>query len=333
MTLRTSVVVPCYNVDAFLPAVFDSIKAQTRPVHEVVLVDDGSAVPIHVPDGWNGPPVQLIRTPNRGLPAARNLGVQHATGELVGFLDADDVWLPGKVEAQTRALEADPGAVACYTRCLEADGFFGFGPYPPPGVPDDEFLLVLWYNLFFPPSAVVARREALAAVGGFREDLGNGEDIELWLRLLRLGRFAQVPEPLTGYRRHPQQFTGNLARKLFGSKQARAVMIAEHADRLARAGVPRNRLWDAYRNDILLVYYRRQFGPARRLLFDYYLDHPADLRILAYAAVSLLPPGLIARVRGQLPAGAGEPGANGSGGGTTVGWDQAVRRAKHALRR
>ena len=266
-------------------------RRQTLPVKEIVLIDDGSQIPIRVHEDWDGLPLRLIRTENRGLPAARNLAIAHCTGDLVAFLDADDVWLPGKVEAQTRALDARPDSVACYTRCEERPGFFGYGPYPPPNVSDDEFLLVLWYNLFFPPSAVAVRRDALHAVGGFREDFGNGEDIELWLRLLEVGSIVQVAEPLCLYRQHDQQFTKNLFKKMYGSKQSRAAMIAQHEDRLVRAGIPRGRLWDAYRNDILLVYYRRQFKAARRLLWDFWRDHPADLRILVYALFPSCPKG------------------------------------------
>src|SRR5271165_5837307 len=123
--LTTSVVIPCYNVTDYLPEALDSVRRQTLPVKEIVLIDDGSSVPLAPPAEWCGPQINLIRTANRGLPAARNLGVTHCAGDLVAFLDADDVWLPGKIEAQTRALEGCPEAVASYTRCEERPGFFG----------------------------------------------------------------------------------------------------------------------------------------------------------------------------------------------------------------
>jgi glycosyltransferase involved in cell wall biosynthesis len=296
----TSVIIPCYNVQDYLRAALDSVRGQTAPVREIILIDDGSLVPIQPPGDWVGPLLRLVRTENRGLPAARNLGISLATGTFVALLDADDLWLPRKVQLQENALNSSPGAVASYTRCTNEPGFFGFGPYPPADVGADEFLLVLWYNLFFPPSSVLVRRDALLAAGCFREDLGNGEDIELWLRLLRLGPFVQVAEPLCRYRQHDQQFTKNMCKKMFGSKQARRVMIEAHADRLVRAGLDRRKLWDAYRNDILLVYYRRDFRASRRLLWDYWHEHPTDLQILRYALISLLPPGLVTLLRGQL---------------------------------
>jgi glycosyltransferase involved in cell wall biosynthesis len=329
--LSTSVVIPCYNVQDYLREALESIRAQTLPVKEIVLVDDGSLVPLTLPADWNGPPLTLVRTQNRGQAAARNVGISHCTGDLVAFLDADDLWHPRKVEAQTRALESNPRAVASYTRCEDRPGFFGFGPYPPADVTDDEFLLVLWYNLFFPPSALVARRDVLLKAGCFREDLGNGEDIELCLRLLVHGSFVQVPEPLTAYRQHAQQFTKNIWKKMFGSKRARRAMIEQHGDRLVRAGLDRRKLWDSYRNDILLVYYRRQFADARRLLWDYWVEHPSDLAILRYALITLLPASLVSFFKGRLPESSPEAAAASEFPSTDQRWSRALKRIPHVV--
>jgi glycosyltransferase involved in cell wall biosynthesis len=326
MKHQTSVIIPCYNVQDYLPEALTSVKNQTAPVHEIILIDDGSLKPLRAPENWVGPPLRLVRTPNRGLAAARNLGITLATGRFVAFLDADDLWLPTKIEKQECILEDRPGAVACYTQCVNAPGFFGFGPYPPESVSDDEFLLVLWYNLFFPPSAVMARLDVVREVGCFREDLGNGEDIELWLRLLTRGSIVQVAEPLCGYRQHDQQFTKNLTKKMFGSKRSREVMIGLHADRLVRAGLDRGKLWDAYRNDILMVYFRRQFATARRLLWDFWLVHPGDLQMLKYALVSLLPEQWVRRIKGQVTT-----PAEGEVPATRSSWELALRRIQHVL--
>src|SRR5262249_22978210 len=148
----------------------------------------------------------------------------------LAFLDADDHWHLRKLELQQQALEGDPSASACYTRCVDAPGYFSFGPYPPPDVSDDQFLLMLWYHAFFPPSSVLVRRTALDAAGCFREGMLNGEDVELFFRLLRQGRFVQVPEALTYYRQHPGQITKNLYKKFLGGRQARRVMIELHRD-------------------------------------------------------------------------------------------------------
>ena len=279
----------------------ESVRKQTAPPAEILIVDDGSRVPVTAPVGWSGPPLSIIRTENQGLAAARNEGIQHATTPLVAFLDCDDWWAPSKLEQQESLLALYPEAVACYTRCVSGPGLFPFGPYPPPEVSDSEFIRVLWYNNFFPPSSVLARREVIEQVGLFRTGMLNGEDLELWMRLLQVGRILQVPEPLTYYRVHAGQLTANIFRKVYGMKQARQNIIVHHAEVLLRAGFAPDQLWDAYRNDVLMVYYRRQFGPARQLLWRYWLAHPGDWEILLKAWLSLLPGGLIRRLRGGLP--------------------------------
>jgi glycosyltransferase involved in cell wall biosynthesis len=301
MTPATSVIIPCYNAEAYLTEALDSVRKQTRPPLEIVLIDDGSAVPVAIPEGWTGPEIRVIRTENRGLAAARNRGLKEARGEFIALLDADDAWAPRKLELQEDALRTSPEAVACYTRCVDAPGFFGFGPYPPVDVSHDEFMLVMWYHSVFPPSSILVRRSACEAAGPFKEGMLNGEDVEWWFRLMRLGRFVQVPEELTYYRQHAGQLTKNLVKKFIGGRQARREVIRLNADRLVAAGLRPDKLWDAHRNEILLVYYRRHFSAARRLLWSYWLEHPLDIGILFRAVVSLFPQGLITRLRGRLP--------------------------------
>jgi glycosyltransferase involved in cell wall biosynthesis len=327
----TSVVIPCYDSQAFLEEALASVREQTTPVREIIVVDDGSPTPVQAPAGWDGPPLRVVRTANQKSAAARNHGLRLATGELVAFLDADDLWLPEKVARQEQALAADPGAVACYARCTEEPGFFAFGPYPPQDVDENEFLRVLWYNNFFPPSAVVVRREAVLKAGGFLDHLGTGaEDLELWIRLLGQGRFRQVPLPLCRYRQHAGQFTRNTYVKVMSNKLARRTAIERQADRLVAAGIPRAKLWNAHRNVVRLVYYRRDFAAARKLLWDYWREHPLDLRMLAYACITLLPSGMVAGLRGRLD----RPRDERAGKGTAsdcAGWQRAVAEIRKDL--
>jgi glycosyltransferase involved in cell wall biosynthesis len=327
-TASVSVIIPAYNPPlGFLVEALQSVAAQTVPIHEILLVDDGSATPVESALSWRHPALRILRTVNQGIGAARNHGIRHSTGDYVAFLDADDLWEPTKLEAQLRAFQQHPEAVGSYTRCVLRPGFFGFGPYPPDLLTTDPIVRVLWYSLFFPPSTVLVRRQPLFDVGLFREGLGNGEDIELWFRLFTRGPFVQVPEPLTAYRVHPQQFTSSSVRKFLGGKQARRVMIEQHRDLLARVGIPPQAVWNAYRNDILGVYFRRDFASSRRLLWDYWRDHPADFRVFCYACISLLPAAWVARLRGQV----GKPAPTTSedtGRASPLSWEQAVDYAK-----
>lgn len=278
----------------------DSVAAQTAAVAEIIVVDDGSPVPLRQPENWQGPPLVWLRTENRGLGAARNYGLRHCQGEFVAFLDSDDVWEAEKISAQQRLLDSTPEAVACYTHCVDAEGFFPFGPYPDPHLAADKLAVLLWHGQFFPPSSVLVRRQAALAAGAFREGLVNGEDLDMWFRLLELGEIVGVPQPLTWYRIHESQITSDPVRRVLGSKEARRGILQHYSARLIRGGIDARALWDAYRNEILCVYYRRQFAAARPMLGDYWRDHPLDLRILAYWMVTWLPSGWILALRGKI---------------------------------
>lgn len=211
-----SVVIPCYNAVSYIAATLRSVLAQQGVGMEVIVVDDGST------DGGpeliarDFPQVKLLRQPNRGVAAARNLGIEHASQAWVAFVDADDIWLPGKLQAQWALLQAHPEAHMAYAAwqvwpSTEADppasllaelqatasdtprwaGASGW-IYP-------ELLLdcCVW------TSTVLAERALLQELGGFDADLRIGEDYDLWLRASRVTPILRVPQPLALYRHHP----------------------------------------------------------------------------------------------------------------------------------
>ena len=297
---RTSAIIPCFNFDQFLGATLASIASQSVLPLEIIVVDDGSTIPLVQPSDWRGPDLRWIRTENQGLGAARNVGLKLAKGEFVAFCDADDWWESTKIEKQQQRLDESPDAVACYTWCMEAAGYFPFGPYPAPNLCRDQLAVLLWYGQFFPPSSVMIRREAALSVNGFREGLHNGEDLDMWFRLMTQGEIVGVAERLCWYRVHSNQITQNAVRKILGAKEARKGIVAHYSDRLIRGGISENHLWDAYRNEIFCTFYRRQFANARVLLWDYLQDHPLDLRTVLYLFVSFLPGWLVTAMRGRI---------------------------------
>src|SRR5436190_9018266 len=104
-----SVVIPTYNYARYLGAAIDSALQQTHAPLEVIVVDDGSTDDTpRLLDGY-GDRIRVIRQKNSGVAAARNAGVREARGELIAFLDSDDLWKPRKLELQIARFEADPG--------------------------------------------------------------------------------------------------------------------------------------------------------------------------------------------------------------------------------
>ena len=111
-----STIIPCYNYGRYLGEAIESTLAQAHDRIEVIVVDDGSTDDSREVASRFGPPVRVVSQPNLGISAARNRGVELATGEFLAFLDADDLWSADKLPVQLEAAEADPalGIVSGY---------------------------------------------------------------------------------------------------------------------------------------------------------------------------------------------------------------------------
>ncbi len=232
-----SVVIPCYNAERYIGATLRSVLAQGLPDIEVIVVDDGSndGSADMVRSGFPG--VTLLRQANQGVAAARNHGIEQARGDWIAFVDADDIWLPGKLAAQLALLQAHPDARIAYTAWQV---WHSTEPEPTPGLlaelaagADDvprwagasgwiypELLLdcMVW------TSTVLAQRALLRDLGGFDAGLRIGEDYDLWLRASRVTPILRVPRPFALYRLHPASITkGVPARNHKGEVVGRAL--------------------------------------------------------------------------------------------------------------
>ena len=226
---RVSVVVPSFNSAPFLRQAIDSIRAQTRPADELIVVDDGSA------DGSVEIARELgaacVRTPRNGGPAvARNVGLRAATGDVVAFLDADDYWEPEHLAETVGMLERFPAAAVAFGGVRQfADGpdtadCVGAPPHvatAPLGEPSDIFWSLIRENLLS-QSATVARRDALLDAGGYDETMRYSEDYDLWLRVALRASFVGVPHVTTNYRVHGAQTSRSAERMVHGWWQARS---------------------------------------------------------------------------------------------------------------
>ncbi|HYO62966.1 MAG TPA: glycosyltransferase [Pyrinomonadaceae bacterium] len=222
-----SVVVPAYNAERFIALALESAFAQTLPVAEVVVVDDGSTDRTF--DVARRFDVRVIRQPNGGLSAARNAGIRAATQPWVAFMDADDLWAGNKIERQFEAVASCPEAamVCCdYYRVDDAGETAGLPQIDPlprrpffdaHGTPVGQSVTLFkqvagdMLTYFFPlPSTVIVRRDTILSVGLFDEGLRRVEDMECFLRVLSGRGLAVVEEPLVYYRQHESSLTHNV---------------------------------------------------------------------------------------------------------------------------
>lgn len=183
--MSVSVVLPCYRQACFLPDALESLRAQTRPPEQVIVVDDGS--PDDVDGAIDGfPEVHLVRQENRGLGAARNRGLALASEPYVVFLDADDRLMPEALEVQARVLDEHPEAAFVWGFNVQVDT--DRRPLPPGPTTFDgtpSYGRLLEGNFVGAPLGVLFRRSILDEAGGFDEDLRACEDVEVYLRLAR----------------------------------------------------------------------------------------------------------------------------------------------------
>ena len=202
--------IPAYNVGPLLARAIDSALDQAdaagRPIaQQVIVVDDGSSdATAAVAEGF-GPRITLIRQSHAGVAAARNAGLRAARGDVVAFLDADDQWLRGKLDAQLALFEREPTLVlvACDAEFVdrqdrvELASFLAsrrcHGQLPREPGRIDRAATLLALEPLLTTSGVVARRGAIGAAGEFDPTLVLCEDRDLWLRLACRGPVGIVP--------------------------------------------------------------------------------------------------------------------------------------------
>lgn len=237
-----SVITPAFNNAATVARALASIAGQTLRPKEVIVVDDGStdgtidAVRAMAP-AMNGIALRLFRQRNSGAGAARNRAIAAATGTWLAFLDADDEWLPAKLE---RSLAVTQGG----DLVMSSHNLFGVDDAGEHLIdsrarwltdPDDPYR-TLFLRGFISSSTVLVRRDAVLAVGGFDSGLRSAQDYELWLAVLaRAGqRFETFADPLLRYTLAPDGITSRIDRKVACS----LAILRRHMGQLKRLPGP-----------------------------------------------------------------------------------------------
>ncbi len=184
---KVSVIIPAYNAAQFIELACRSAVAQTHPDMEVIVIDDGSKdATASIAESIPG--VTCIRKPNGGVSSARNVGMRACRGDLIAFLDADDIWHPQKIAAQVALMERYPDSDLNYTRIVFETGQFHpeakipFDPVPPHTLIDE--LEPTFRKPYLGTSSVMVRRRAYERVGGFDESLPFAEDIKFFLQVV-----------------------------------------------------------------------------------------------------------------------------------------------------
>jgi glycosyltransferase involved in cell wall biosynthesis len=202
--VSVSVVIPCYNQARFLPDAIGSVAAQQlgEPLTiELIVVDDGSTDDTaRVATGLGA---RVIRQRNRGLSNARNAGLTAARGDLVVFLDADDMLTHDALATGAAAFASRPDLACVLRHCVLMDAAGQLLPTDPPDiVRPDIYAELLHRNITWTPGAAVFRRAEVLGAGGFAPDVSPASDYALYLRFARAGRLEYQHMPAALYRQH-----------------------------------------------------------------------------------------------------------------------------------
>jgi glycosyltransferase involved in cell wall biosynthesis len=211
--VRISAIIPAFNAEPWLEEAVRSVYAQTSPVFEIIVVNDGSVdMTGDLARSLGCRVVDLAVNSGEGI--ARNTGIHCATGDVIAWLDADDYWAPRHVEVLVGLLDRFPeAAVAC--AAVEYVGLRsgvnrGYAPVDAPGN-------IFWKAVrdwVHPIIGSLIRRQALLDIGGFSTIHGPSVDYDMWLRLAREHLFIATHDVTSYWRWHPHQQSRNLGAQL-----------------------------------------------------------------------------------------------------------------------
>jgi glycosyltransferase involved in cell wall biosynthesis len=195
---KVSVIIPCYNLGAYLDEAVDSVLAQTFRDFEIIIVNDGSTdeSTMNLLANYNKPKTRVLHQENQGVSSARNNGIRISSGEYVCCLDADDKYHPEFLEKTVKVLDED----GAHQYGFVTTWFYAFGEKD-----------AIWDTLDFDPwreavsngihVASLFRRECWEKRGGYSVSLAGYEDWDFWISIVAMGyEWANIKEPLFSYR-------------------------------------------------------------------------------------------------------------------------------------
>ena len=250
-----TVVIPAYNVRAHIAEAIDSVLAQDYAPVEIIVVDDGSTDDTAELVASRFPEVTLIRKANGGAATARNTGIREAQGEFIAFLDADDIWISGKLRAQVDYFCAHPEvAMNCTGFSQWVSDENGEFPDPSSVVSDQENVTIdaidpelsgwVYHKLllrnFVWTTTVMMRRALIDKIGLYDESFRLGQDYEYFLRASRETEIHRLSRAYALYRQHPGSATArgidyNYAARVVEGAQRKWGLASPNGERISES--------------------------------------------------------------------------------------------------
>ena len=304
---RVSIIIPTYNCGDYLGRAIDSVCAQTYKDYEILLVDDGSTDDTKDVVMQYGRKVAYLYQQNRGVSAARNHAISKASGELLAYLDADDMWYPEKLERQVAFLDThqECGLVHSEISVINDQDevlHARFNQETKRPVPQGYCIPALLRRSHIQTLTVVERQKCFDSVGGFDERLPIVQDYLHWIMIAAEGYgIGYLAEPLGKYRWRTGSLMGNSTRLLEDYVQLYNILL--HEKRFASrhgeeaAATLRDRLFVVQRD---LAYSDRIQGrneSAKRRLAGLIKERPGEFELYVDLLKAYLPAGLLSKLR------------------------------------
>jgi len=224
--VKVSVIIPVYNGSKYLAATLETVLGQSYPLHEIIVIDDGSTDSSPAILGGYGDRLRVTRQSNQGVAATRNVGLQQASGELITFIDQDDLWPVDRTKVLVEALQADPTAQVAVGQVEIL-----YERARPPNPRDNFDTVVREFYL----GSLLVRKELFDILGPFHTGIGYADDVDFMIRR----REAKIPTVYVDhvtlrYRLHEENTSGDRTetnRLLMGA-------LRESLHRRRKAGPP-----------------------------------------------------------------------------------------------
>ncbi|MEZ0186518.1 MAG: glycosyltransferase family 2 protein [Candidatus Reddybacter sp.] len=311
--MKISAVVPTYNNAEYIEGAINSILAQTHPVDEIIIIDDGSsddteALVDNIIKKSNN--IIYIKQDNQGPSSARNRGITAANGDWLAFLDADDLWTPDKIALQIEALQREPSLklIAADMNEIDRHGKLiaesvlakhqlldKFQSLDGKAVPNA--LTALLTKNFIPTGTVLVEHASLAAAGGFNTNIRFGEDLELWAKIAADNAISCLPQVMMCRRQHGNNATQSTALMLEGLVKVMQSLRAWGAEKLLLKHVNPDQLVATALSDLAYWHFNQCDYKQARKFFTSSLRERPSIRALIYSGACLLPDTVIDHIK------------------------------------
>ena len=202
--IEFSVIVPLYNKEKSIASTIESVLGQTHPNFELIIVNDGSTdQSVTVAQSFNDSRIKIINKSNGGVSSARNLGIELSQKQFIVFLDADDLWLPFCLEEFcTMINEFREAQIFCTNYNMTGKNLKGIDRryYVEDYFYTSAYYMARWSIPIMITGCVAVSRNIFIEVGNFNQNISHGEDIDMWLRIVKCARIAKSEKITTIYR-------------------------------------------------------------------------------------------------------------------------------------